>query len=40
MKHGGKHKIAEWCAPYGVTSDRDLTFEQAGEIITQYGGGQ
>ena len=38
MKHGGKHKIAEWCQPYGVTSDRDLTEKQAAEIIAQYGG--
>ena len=36
----GKNRdvIAEWCAPYGVRSDRDLTEAQAGEIITKYGG--
>ncbi len=40
ISNGNRDLIAEWCQPYGVTNDRDLTEAQAGEIISQYGGGR
>ena len=29
--------LAGWCAEFGVSNDRDLTEEQAGQLITKYG---
>lgn len=39
ISNGNRDLIAQWCQPYGVTSDRDLTEQQAAEILAQYGGG-